>query len=94
MDPDAARAARVPGPRGDRGVPALTSDLGHGIRLVPTRANGAPAFAYYLNDPHADVARVGGVFVLNLEGDRIATITRFGDTGVLPHFGLPRILPV
>ncbi len=66
---------------------------GGGIRLVPTRANGAPAFAYYLHDAHADVARVGGVFVLDLEGDRIATITRFGDTGVLPHFGLPRTLP-
>ncbi len=39
------------------------------------------------------MARVGGVFVLDLEGDRIATITRFGDTGVLPHFGLPRTLP-
>ena len=67
---------------------------GQGIRLVPTRANCAPAFAYYLPDPHADVARIGGVFVLDLEGDRIAAITRFGDTGVLPHFGLPRILRV
>jgi RNA polymerase sigma-70 factor (ECF subfamily) len=65
----------------------------NGVRLVATRANGAPAFAYYLGDPHAEVSRVGGVFVLSLEGDRISTITRFGDTGVLPHFGLPRTLP-
>ena len=34
------------------------------------------------------------MFLLTLEGDRIAAITRFGDTGVLPHFGLPRILPL
>ena len=33
------------------------------------------------------------MFVLSLEGDRIAAITHFGDTGVLPHFGLPRTLP-
>ena len=64
------------------------------VRLVPTRANGAPAFGYYLADPHADVARAGGVFVLTLEGDGISVITRFGDNGVLPYFGLPRTLPL
>ena len=65
-----------------------------GLKLVAIRANCAPAFAYYVRDPHADVARVSGLFVLTLEGDRIAAITRFGDTGVLPHFGLPRTLPL
>jgi hypothetical protein len=30
--------------------------------------------------------------VLTLEGNRIAAITWFYDTGVLPHFGLPRTL--
>ena len=63
------------------------------MRLVPTRANGQPAFAYYLGDPHAGVARTAGVFVLALDGDAITTITRFGDNGVLPYFGLPRTLP-
>jgi ketosteroid isomerase-like protein len=63
------------------------------IRLVPTRANGQPAFAYYLSDAHADVAHAGGLFVLGVEGGAIATITRFGDNGVLPYFGLPRTLP-
>ncbi|HEV7614713.1 MAG TPA: sigma-70 family RNA polymerase sigma factor [Solirubrobacterales bacterium] len=63
------------------------------IRLVPTQANGQPAFAYYRGDAHADVAHAGGLFVLALEGGEITTITRFGDTGVLPYFGLPRTLP-
>jgi RNA polymerase sigma-70 factor (TIGR02960 family) len=62
------------------------------VRLVATRANGQPAFAYYLKDPHCDIARCNGLFVLTIEGDRIAAITRFGDTGILPHFGLPRTL--
>ena len=32
------------------------------------------------------------MLVLTLEGDRIAGITRFGDTAILPQFGLPRTL--
>jgi RNA polymerase sigma-70 factor (TIGR02960 family) len=66
---------------------------GRGIRLVPTRANGQPAFAYYLGDPQAGVARAGGIFVLAFDGGAISTITRFGDNGVLPYFGLPRTIP-
>jgi hypothetical protein len=31
--------------------------------------------------------------VLTLEGDRIAAITNFIDSAVLPRFGLPRTLP-
>jgi RNA polymerase sigma-70 factor (TIGR02960 family) len=63
------------------------------LRMVPTRANGQPAFAYYMEDPQADVCRIGGIFVLTLEGAEIAAITRFGEGGWLPWFGLPRTLP-
>jgi RNA polymerase sigma-70 factor (ECF subfamily) len=63
------------------------------LRLVPTRANGQPAFAYYMGDPQADVCRIGGIFVLTLEGEEITAITRFGEGGWLPWFGLPRTLP-
>ena len=63
------------------------------VRLVPTRANGQPAFAYYLGDPQADVYRIGGIFVFAFEGEEIAAITRFGEGGWLPFFGLPRKLP-
>jgi RNA polymerase sigma-70 factor (ECF subfamily) len=66
---------------------------GRGVRLVPIRANGQPAFAYYLRDPQCGVARAGGLFVLTLEAEAVSAITRFGDNAVLPYFGLPRTLP-
>jgi RNA polymerase sigma-70 factor (TIGR02960 family) len=61
-------------------------------RLVATRANGQPAFAMYLRDPHAPIARAHGIVVLTLSGDRIVGITRFGDTSLFARFGLPRRL--
>jgi RNA polymerase sigma-70 factor (ECF subfamily) len=65
---------------------------GRRVRLVPTRANGQPAFGHYIDDAHTPIGRYFGVLVLTLEGDRIAELTRFGDTAILPHFGLPRTL--
>jgi RNA polymerase sigma-70 factor (ECF subfamily) len=62
------------------------------LRLVPTRANGQPAFGCYLPDAQAEIARAYALFVLTLDGDRISAITWFGDTSVFPHFGLPRTL--
>ena len=62
------------------------------MRLVPTRANGQPAFGVYLRDPHAPVNRAHGIVVLTLDGDGIAQITRFGDTSLFARFGLPRML--
>ena len=63
------------------------------IRLVPTRANGQPAFGYYVRDPHMPVSRAHGMLVLTLAGDRICAITGFTDNSVLAMFGLPRTLP-
>jgi RNA polymerase sigma-70 factor (TIGR02960 family) len=63
------------------------------LRLVPTRANGQPAFGCYVPDAQAAIVRSYGLMVLTLEGDRISAITWFGDRGVFPHFGLPRTLP-
>jgi RNA polymerase sigma-70 factor (TIGR02960 family) len=60
--------------------------------FVPTRANGQPAFGYYLRDAHAPVAHANGLVVLTLAGDKISAITRFGDNSLFPHFGLPRTL--
>jgi RNA polymerase sigma-70 factor (TIGR02960 family) len=62
------------------------------LRLVPTRANGQPAFGCYLPSAQAEVARAYALFVLTLDGDRISAITWFGDTSVFPQFGLPRTL--
>jgi RNA polymerase sigma-70 factor (TIGR02960 family) len=63
------------------------------LRLVPTRANGQPAFGCYLPDAQAAIARSYGLMVLTLEGDWISAITWFADSGVFSHFGLPRTLP-
>jgi RNA polymerase sigma-70 factor (TIGR02960 family) len=62
------------------------------VRLVPTHANGQPAFGCYLRDPQAPIAHAYGLMVLTLRGDRVAAITGFPDTGVFPFFGLPRTL--
>jgi RNA polymerase sigma-70 factor (ECF subfamily) len=62
--------------------------------LVPTRANGQPAFGLYLAEPGTPIRHARGVLVLTLRGDRIAAITRFVDNAVLPAFGLPRSLGV
>jgi RNA polymerase sigma-70 factor (ECF subfamily) len=66
---------------------------GANLRLVSTRANGQPAFACYLPDAQAAIARAYGLFVLTLEGDRISAITWFADRSLFPHFGLPPTLP-
>jgi RNA polymerase sigma-70 factor (ECF subfamily) len=69
------------------------SMIGSGRRfdLVPTRANGQPAFGAYLHAP-SGIRHGTGLLVLTLAGDRISSVTRF-DTSVLPWFGLPRSLP-
>jgi RNA polymerase sigma-70 factor (TIGR02960 family) len=59
--------------------------------LVPTRANGQPAFGLYLRAP-TGIRHGTGLVVLTLTGDRICALTHF-DSGVLPWFGLPRSLP-
>jgi RNA polymerase sigma-70 factor (TIGR02960 family) len=61
-------------------------------QLVPTRANGQPAFGVYLRTPTGGIRQATGLLVLSLTGDRICAITRF-DHSVLPWFGLPRSLP-
>jgi RNA polymerase sigma-70 factor (ECF subfamily) len=62
------------------------------FRLVPTRANGQPAFGCYLQDAQAPVAHAYGLMALTLRRDRIVAITGFPDTNVFRHFGLPRTL--
>ena len=64
---------------------------GRRFDLVPTRANGQPAFGAYLS-AQAGIRHGTGLYVLTLTGDRICAMTRF-DTSVLPWFGLPRSLP-
>jgi RNA polymerase sigma-70 factor (TIGR02960 family) len=64
---------------------------GHRFDLVPTRANGQPAFGAYLRS-RTGISHGTGLYVLTVSGDRICAMTRF-DNSVLPSFGLPRSLP-
>jgi RNA polymerase sigma-70 factor (TIGR02960 family) len=64
---------------------------GRRFDLVPTRANGQPAFGAYLRAPNG-IRHGVGLLVLTLSGNRICAMTRF-DNSVLPWFGLPRSLP-
>ena len=66
-------------------------DTGRRFDLMPTRANGQPAFAVYLR-ARSGVRHGIGLYVLTLSGNRISAMTRFENT-LLPVFGLPRSLP-
>ncbi|NUS44509.1 MAG: sigma-70 family RNA polymerase sigma factor [Mycobacteriaceae bacterium] len=73
------------------GLCAAIFDAGPGFDLVPTRANGQPAFGAYLRAANG-IRHGTGLLLLTLSGDRICGISRF-DNDVLPWFGLPRSLP-
>ena len=70
---------------------AVSFRQGRTYRLIPTRANGQPAFGAYARDPQAKVAHADGLLAVTLSGGRICAMARFGNS-VLPRFGLPRTL--
>jgi RNA polymerase sigma-70 factor (ECF subfamily) len=61
-------------------------------KLVPTRANGQPAFGFYVRNRAAGISHTVGLLVLTLSGSRISAMTRF-DPALVARFGLPRTLP-
>jgi RNA polymerase sigma-70 factor (ECF subfamily) len=64
---------------------------GRRFDLVPTRANGQPAFGAYLRA--ASGTRHGvGLVTIALSGEKVSATTRF-ENSVFPAFGLPRSLP-
>jgi RNA polymerase sigma-70 factor (ECF subfamily) len=60
--------------------------------LVPTGANGQPAFGAYLHTRSGRIRHGAGLLVLTVTRGRICALTRF-DNDVLPQFGLPLSLP-
>ncbi len=64
-----------------------------GLRLVPTAANGQPAFAVYQRSEADARWAAHSIQVLALEQDEISTMTLFVDTRLFKEFGLPGILP-
>jgi RNA polymerase sigma-70 factor (ECF subfamily) len=64
---------------------------GRRFDLVPTRANGQPAFGAYLRTPTGE--RPGtGLITVTLAGERVCAMSRF-DRTLLAPFGLPESLP-
>ncbi len=67
--------------------------LGPGIgcrdsRLVPTAANGQPAFGHYKADPRGGHS-AWALVVLNLSGGFVSEIHSFLDVDLFDGFGLP-----
>ncbi|HTJ70202.1 MAG TPA: sigma-70 family RNA polymerase sigma factor [Actinospica sp.] len=60
-------------------------------RLIPTRANGQPAWGEYGSDPLTGRLRCTGVLVATYATGGISELTHF-ETTVAPYFGLPRTL--
>lgn len=61
-------------------------------RLLPTRANGNPAFAMYRRRPDEGVHQLFGLLVLDIVGERIANMVAFLDVSSLAPFSLPATL--
>jgi RNA polymerase sigma-70 factor (ECF subfamily) len=62
----------------------------HGSRLVPTMANGVPAFAQYTPSGTGGTYQPWALQVIEISGDRIVATTSFLDAARLfPLFGLP-----
>ena len=88
---DDARLTMPPLPLVYTGHDAIAAFLDHRaeirgapLQVLPTRANGQPAFGCYL------YSRAWGMFALTLSGERIAEITAFSDPSLVARFGLPR----
>jgi RNA polymerase sigma-70 factor (TIGR02960 family) len=98
---DDAWVTMPPAPHQYQGRAAIATFLtsratlrGGPLRVVPTRANGQPAFGCYFPAPHTSIARPYGLLVLTLDRDLISALTWFSDTSVFADFGLPRTLRV
>jgi RNA polymerase sigma-70 factor, ECF subfamily len=65
-----------------------------GLRLVPTAANGQPAFAVYERSAADGLWAAHSIQVLTIEHNAISTMTLFVEPRLFEAFGLPRVLPV
>jgi RNA polymerase sigma-70 factor (ECF subfamily) len=62
------------------------------FRMVPTQANGQPAFAVYLRAEHGPF-RPHAIQVLTIRAGRVLRIVSFNDGALIPAFGLPDLPP-
>jgi RNA polymerase sigma-70 factor (ECF subfamily) len=64
----------------------------HDMPMVPTSANGQPAFGLYMRTDEGDFEPFH-LQVLDIEGDRVGHVAAFFDTTLFRRFGLPDRLP-
>jgi RNA polymerase sigma-70 factor (ECF subfamily) len=69
----------------------LTPNASGLFRLLPTEANGLPAFAAYRKNA-TEGFEPFALHLLELDGDRVGAITAFLDPRVLRDFALPNRL--
>ena len=62
-------------------------------RLLPTHANGSPAFALYRREAGAEVYQLFGLIVLDVVGEQIGSLVAFPEPSSLSSFALPPTLP-
>jgi len=64
-----------------------------GWRLVPTRANGSPAFLLYRADQPGEAFKAFGIMMLSVAGSpagpRVSALTIYKNPGIVPRFGFP-----
>jgi RNA polymerase sigma-70 factor, ECF subfamily len=58
-------------------------------RVIPTSANGQPAFAHYIWGQEANAFVAEGIAVLTLDGNQISELTVFREPELFGRFGLP-----
>jgi len=63
-----------------------------GLRLLPTSANGQPAFAIYEFSTADERWNAHSIHVITLESDAISSLTLFLDSRLFEDFGLPQFL--
>ncbi|MDQ1748791.1 MAG: polymerase sigma-70 factor, subfamily [Frankiaceae bacterium] len=64
-----------------------------GSRLLPTTANGYPAFGQYRRNHEGPAHVPWSLQVIEVSGDRISHVHHFLDTSLFGRFGLPAALP-
>jgi RNA polymerase sigma-70 factor (ECF subfamily) len=61
--------------------------------LLPTHANGCPAFGLYQREAGAKIFELIGLVVLSVESEQIVNLVAFLDLESLSPFALPPTLP-
>ena len=62
-------------------------------RLLPTRANGSPAFGFYRREAGAGVSQLVGLVVLDMVREQIGSVVVYLELSSLSSFALPPALP-